>query len=164
LHTAAGGDASIYPQICRHGSDNVGKSVGQPDDMRSNIVNEAHKRPSQAEQICSSRCKAFKRNDDSGHSEEFCHSEQNSTSEQCTDVHRTGAKCVPGRQKQDALLPGLNYHITGVLRTKPGRGERTWSMSCSDKLMKWNAVGVQGALLAHFMSNPIYFHSVIVGG
>jgi len=174
LCTAAGGDASIYPQtynLCRQISGNggdAGEVVGKADDTTSGSVTEDRKRPPQAVQICPAKCKVFKTNY-SGLSEENSHPEQDSfceqcMSEQCMDVHRTGAKCVPGHQKQDALVPGLNYHVTGVLRTKPGRGERTLSMSCSDKLMKWNAVGMQGALLAHFLSSPIYFQSVIVGG
>ena len=42
-------------------------------------------------------------------------------------------------------------------------GERMRVMSCSDKLCKYNIVGIQGALLSHFVE-PIYFDSLIVGG
>ena len=79
------------------------------------------------------------------------------------DVHRTGAKCVKGGA-QDPKTPGADYHRVGVLRTKPGRGEPTLSMSCSDKMMQWNTLGCQGALLAHFVARPIYFESITIGG
>jgi len=169
-----GGDASIYPQTCKLGrrvsrcDNDVGEVVGKSTDTMSASTTQYRKRPSKAEQTCPSRCKVVKTNC-SGRAQESCHDTQDllsdkSVNEQYMDVHRTGAKCVAGQQKQDALGPGLQYHVTGVLRTKPGRGERTLTMSCSDKLMKWNAVGVQGALLAHFLSCPIYFQSVIVAG
>jgi tRNA-specific adenosine deaminase 1 len=80
------------------------------------------------------------------------------------DVYRTGAKCLPCQSLQDSHLPGANYHVVGALRAKPGRGEPTLSLSCSDKFAKWNVVGLQGALLSLLVNEPIYFHSVIVGG
>lgn len=59
------------------------------------------------------------------------------------DVHRTGAKCLDRETKRDPLLPGSRYHVVGAVRTKPGRGDPTLSVSCSDKLFRWNFVGVQ---------------------
>uniref|UniRef100_T1IZ90 tRNA-specific adenosine deaminase 1 n=1 Tax=Strigamia maritima TaxID=126957 RepID=T1IZ90_STRMM len=51
------------------------------------------------------------------------------------DIQRTGAKCLP-TGPQDLHLPGVNYHITKLIRLKPGRGEPTRSLSCSDKIAK----------------------------
>lgn len=38
-----------------------------------------------------------------------------------SDIHRTGAKCVPTGE-QDAHLGGVDYHTVGMFRIKPGRG------------------------------------------
>ncbi|KAM6937872.1 tRNA-specific adenosine deaminase 1 [Xenentodon cancila] len=81
---------------------------------------------------------------------------------QVPDVHRTGAKCVPGGPA-DLLLPGMGYHNIGVLRVKPGRGEPTLSLSCSDKLARWGLLGFQGALLSHYLEEALYFSTVVVG-
>ncbi|XP_037539086.1 tRNA-specific adenosine deaminase 1 [Nematolebias whitei] len=82
--------------------------------------------------------------------------------EQVHDIHRTGAKCVSGGPA-DPLHPGVGYHSTGVLRVKPGRGEPTLSLSCSDKLARWGVVGFQGALLSHYLEEALYFSTVVVG-
>ncbi|XP_041693207.1 tRNA-specific adenosine deaminase 1 isoform X2 [Coregonus clupeaformis] len=72
------------------------------------------------------------------------------TQQALQDIHRTGAKCVPGGP-EDPLQPGLRYHSTGLLRVKPGRGEPTLSLSCSDKLARCSEVT---ALPAGFTVQP----------
>lgn len=79
-----------------------------------------------------------------------------------SDVLRTGGKPVKG-EKEDPKSSNGCYHIPGSLRNKPGRGEATISMSCSDKIAKWNALGCLGALISHFVPKPLYLTSIVIG-
>ena len=79
------------------------------------------------------------------------------------DIHRTGGKVVQ-EGAADPEGEGAAYHALGVLRTKPGRGPRTLSLSCSDKMLKWNLLGLQGALLSHLYPTPIHLHALVLAG
>lgn len=68
-----------------------------------------------------------------------------------------GAAPAPGAPAAAASAPSLPPHVpqshevesyaeaqaAGVVRRKPGRGEATLSMSCSDKLARWRLLGLQ---------------------
>ena len=63
--------------------------------------------------------------------------EASSSSSQPPPVHRTGARPAGAEAMAAEAATGGNECALGLLRTKPGRGERTSCMSCSDKLAKW---------------------------
>ncbi|KAG2499427.1 hypothetical protein HYH03_002374 [Edaphochlamys debaryana] len=51
----------------------------------------------------------------------------------------------------------------GAVRRKPGRGDATPSLSCSDKLSRWCCLGLQGSLLSGILEAPLTLHSLAVG-
>ena len=74
------------------------------------------------------------------------------------DIHRTGAKSSLDTISQDEWT-----HALGAVRTKPGRGNPTLSLSCSDKMAKWCQLGFQGSHLAAFIAEPILPKTIIIG-
>ncbi|KAF9970570.1 tRNA-specific adenosine deaminase 1 [Actinomortierella ambigua] len=57
----------------------------------------------------------------------------------------------------------IDYACITALRTKPGRvdSEPTLSMSCSDKIARWNVLGLNSALVASLLDQPLYLDSIV---
>ena len=83
------------------------------------------------------------------------------------DIHRTGAKCIDQSIEKDPFDTNdspMAYHTIGAIRRKPGRGDPTQSLSCSDKMAKWNFVGLQGSFLSLLIPQaPILWSTITIG-
>lgn len=84
---------------------------------------------------------------------------------------------TPTQGNDNSLLQGDSkaavareeVQILGALRTKSGRSNlpqrlRSTSLSCSDKLVRWQVLGLQGVCISRFIPEPICFASICVSG
>jgi len=75
-------------------------------------------------------------------------------------LKNTGAKCIDKDidTSCDSVKP-----ILGQVRRKPGKGEPTLSVSCSDKIARWIRMGFQGALLDTLLRDPTFIETITIG-
>lgn len=62
----------------------------------------------------------------------------------------TGEGAIPVYDEPSPSLVSLQF------------GRRLRTMTCSDKLLKWNVLGIQGALLTHLL-HPVYIDTLTIG-
>lgn len=84
--------------------------------------------------------------------------------EECGGDHQLIA---PSSDKSTHCLAREGTQLLGKLRSKSGRSnleqsKRSSSMSCSDKLVRWGVLGLQGHVLSSFLKAPICLSSVVV--
>jgi hypothetical protein len=82
----------------------------------------------------------------------------------------TGAKMIASNGEESDMRVvvdaefGVSEQEASRCRIKPGRGELTSSMSCSDKIAKWIMLGVQSTLLSLVISHPVRMSTITIGG
>jgi tRNA-specific adenosine deaminase 1 len=74
------------------------------------------------------------------------------------NLNRTGGRPVGAAAVEE---PGRAQAV-GVVRHKPGRGPEATCVSCSDKIARWTALGLQGSLLARLIETPVRLDGLFV--
>lgn len=80
-------------------------------------------------------------------------------------AHRPSSSYGKLRCKVEAGEGTILSSDTSPVQTLDGlaAGQRLHTMSCSDKVARWNSLGVQGCLLSDILLQPIYFDTVTIG-
>ena len=84
-----------------------------------------------------------------------------------TGLHVTGARRTTDGERVsvwDEAGAAEGAVVLGACRAKPGRGDPTQSMSCSDKIAMWACTGLQGALVGTLLERPLVLDTVVVCG
>mmetsp|Transcript_6621 Transcript_6621/g.11692 ORF Transcript_6621/g.11692 Transcript_6621/m.11692 type:complete len:494 (-) Transcript_6621:5974-7455(-) len=83
------------------------------------------------------------------------------TSDSGEEARFTGAKLATSRGHREQT------QVVGALRTKSGRSNlcvdnQSLSMSCSDKIIRWMSLGLEGTFLSKHVSEPVHLTSISV--
>jgi hypothetical protein len=158
------GDASIY---CVQEGEN---GTGDNNEGKNNDIGHPGP-PRDADSILYTGAKIIV-SESTGVTAAYCGGQQ-----QLLTVHQTSKQEEEKKSNHDTKGNNNNNHhsvvarekvqLLGKLRTKSGRSNlpdhlRSSSMSCSDKIVQWSILGLQGGMLSQWIPIPIRLTSIVV--